>query len=257
MRDKWAKHIGSSLIHNHASLGLSFGKGNTHFYKYSMLGHIYLFLGILLEETVANTNWNGNSIHSTALEDKLSKPAICSQIPLFAGEISALQLASSARIGIEKLKNDYKICCFYNIIEWRSTREDVTSMRMQQPKIEDYKILINDSNIFLPEITKSMNHNCEDLSRPLAQMLRLKTKNEDNISPNASDANTRLFDYEIIGLATQHDLPIFVSIDGSLDENDIATVSISMIDHDIHEVDNAKSENWQNRMARALLIRSW
>ncbi len=52
-------------------------------------------------------------------------------------------------------------------------------------------------------------------------------------------------------------MPIFVSIDGSLDENDIATVSISIIDHDIHEVDNAKNENWQNRMARVLLIRSW
>ena len=63
-----------------------------------------------------------------------------------------------------------------------------------------------------------------------------------------------LLNSEILDYATQHDLPIFVSIDGSLN-NKKATVSISIIAPDIR--DNDINNEWQNRIAKPLLIRSW
>jgi hypothetical protein len=59
---------------------------------------------------------------------------------------------------------------------------------------------------------------------------------------------------EILDFATQHNLPIFVSIDGSL-QDEIATVSMSIIAPNILNMDTA--HEWQNRPAKVLLIRSW
>jgi hypothetical protein len=53
----------------------------------------------------------------------------------------------------------------------------------------------------------------------------------------------------------QHDLIIFISIDGSLDEDGIVTVSISIIAPDIQESDITLE--WKDRIAKVLLMRSW
>jgi hypothetical protein len=57
--------------------------------------------------------------------------------------------------------------------------------------------------------------------------------------------------------ASQHDLPIFVSIDGSVDDLGIATSTVSILAPDIRETDDIDSYEWQDRLARVLLIRSW
>jgi hypothetical protein len=66
-------------------------------------------------------------------------------------------------------------------------------------------------------------------------------------------------DHKILEHALQHDLPIFVSIDGSLDENGVATTSISSISivaPDIDDQDDVGSLNWQHRIVKVLLIHS-
>jgi hypothetical protein len=52
----------------------------------------------------------------------------------------------------------------------------------------------------------------------------------------------------------QHDLPMFVSIDGGLKDG-IATVCVTILAPDIHDTD--EDMEWQSRSAKALLIRSW
>jgi len=64
-------------------------------------------------------------------------------------------------------------------------------------------------------------------------------------------------DHEIIEDALQHDLPIFVSIDGSIDDSNLATTSISIVAPDIRDTDEKESMAWQSRLAKVLLIRSW
>jgi hypothetical protein len=64
-------------------------------------------------------------------------------------------------------------------------------------------------------------------------------------------------DHEILEHALQHDLPIFVSIDGSLNENGVATTSISIVAPDIDDQDDVGSLNWQHRIVKVLLIHSW
>jgi len=46
-----------------------------------------------------------------------------------------------------------------------------------------------------------------------------------------------MMDPEIINFATQHDLPIFVSIDGSLDNKGITTTTVSVVARDIKDKD--------------------
>ena len=58
----------------------------------------------------------------------------------------------------------------------------------------------------------------------------------------------------ILALATQQDLPICVSIDGSLKDG-FATVSVCIVTPDIRIIDI--DNEWQSRPAKVLLIRSW
>jgi hypothetical protein len=53
---------------------------------------------------------------------------------------------------------------------------------------------------------------------------------------------------------TAHKLPIFVSIDGSPEDNS-ATISVSIVAPDIKILDN--DMEWQSRPAKVLLIRAW
>jgi hypothetical protein len=54
----------------------------------------------------------------------------------------------------------------------------------------------------------------------------------------------------------QHDLPIFISIDGSIDENGYAFSTIFIVAPDIRNTDMMGILEWQNRLAKILLIRS-
>jgi hypothetical protein len=66
-----------------------------------------------------------------------------------------------------------------------------------------------------------------------------------------------MMDPEIINFATQHDLPIFVSIDGSLDNKGITTTTVSVVARDIKDKDKINCLEWQNRLGKVLLIRTW
>jgi len=71
----------------------------------------------------------------------------------------------------------------------------------------------------------------------------------------ADDEGLPMTDVMITEYATQHDLPLFISIDGSVSKEDIDTVSISIVASDIK--DNDINLEWQHRPVKILLIRSW
>jgi hypothetical protein len=61
-----------------------------------------------------------------------------------------------------------------------------------------------------------------------------------NLENNMSYNYRRLLNNKILEFVTQHDLPVFVSIDGSLVENE-ATVSISIIAPDIRDLNTEET----------------
>jgi len=178
------------------------------------------------------------------------------QLALFPGEISALKLASNARRTIEKFKNDYKCSGFYNLIEWRTSKAFLESQHVQSPLSGEYKVLIHDDNAFQPLLMASMKQNSENLAKHLAMILRLQPDTMEDIQEEIS-INDHLKDHKIFEYAMQHDLPVFVSIDGSIDDSTVATTSISIVAPDIRDTDEKDSIAWQNRLAKVLLIRSW
>jgi len=194
--------------------------------------------------------------HNIALEEVLSRPILYRQLALFPGEISALKLASNAQRTIEKFKNDYKCSGFYNLIEWRTSKAILESQHIQSPLSGEYKVLIHDDNAFQLLLTASMKQNSENLAKHLAMILRLQPDTMEDIQEERS-INDHLKDHKIFGYATQHDLPIFVSIDESIDDSNVATTSISIVAPDIRDTDEKGSMAWQNRLAKVLLIRSW
>jgi hypothetical protein len=80
---------------------------------------------------------------------------------------------------------------------------------------------------------------------------------DDDFDNNAVTLEDRIPDYAIIDQALQHDLPVVVSVDGSLDKDGIATTSISILAPDIRDDDEIGSTQWQSCLAKILLIRSW
>ena len=88
-------------------------------------------------------------------------------------------------------------------------------------------------------------------------ILKLKPEDEHNDIPIEDIDDVKLLDSEILELASQHDLPIFISIDGGYDQNGMATTSICILAPDIRDADAINGTEWQNRPAKILLIRSW
>jgi hypothetical protein len=115
---------------------------------------------------------------------------------------------------------------------------DMESQDIQVPRVQDFKTIIDEHNAFKPSFLHSMQHNCEQLTIHLKSLLCLST-----IAPNQQreeitfDNDRFLYDYEILEYATAHKLPIFVSIDGSLEDNS-ATASVSIIAPEIKILDN-------------------
>jgi hypothetical protein len=182
-------------------------------------------------------------------EEILSRPAIYNRINCFPHEISAIKLASTARSCFRKFKNDYKIGSLLHLVEWRCKKSDIDSDRCQLPKPEDYKILIDETNAFHPCATQSTQRNCENLSKHLKTILRLSdARNIESSEDNVEHADRPLFDEEILDLATQYDLSIIVSIDGSLD-NGNAMVSVCIVVPDTRQDDN--DVEWQHRTCKS------
>jgi hypothetical protein len=142
------------------------------------------------------------------------------------------------------------IASFIDLYEWRQTRNGTTA---PSPTINDseYSIIIDETNCFQPIYTQSMDQNSIKMSEHLVATLRL---NPDNSDPWAKNMDA-LSEQEIMDQALLHDLPIFISIDGSLDDHGVATVSTSIVAPDIQEMDVALE--WKDRIAKPLLVRSW
>ncbi len=185
----------------------------------------------------------------------MSRPTIYTRLNSFPKEISAITLASTARLCIKKFQNDYKIGSFFNLLEWRCSTTDVNNLYVQKPRPQDYTVIVTDDNVFQPSIMHSMQHNSRQLSAHLKNTLCLSNNDLDaeNIH-DMRDIHRPLYNAEILEIATRGDLPIFVSIDGSL-SNGSATVSCSIVAPDIKH--NDIDMEWQHRPAKALLIRSW
>jgi len=252
--DKRAKTLGCHLLPTRASLGAYIGEGCKHFEKYSLLGRVYLLIQTATEEANNHVLTRGEEIKTSAVESLLSRPLMYDGLKLFPGEISALKLASSARSCIQKFKEDYKICGFHNLVEWRCCEDCMTNESLQKPASNEYRIIISDRNAFQPSILVSMETNSNLLSDHLRSTLSL-TKETDNLSAGSTNERHPMTDTMILEYATQHDLPIFISIDGSVSNDGTPTVSLSILAPDIRQYDT--SQEWENRLAKVLLIRSW
>jgi hypothetical protein len=102
-----------------------------------------------------------------------------------------------------------------------------------------------------------MQQNSENLAKLSLNILQLQPDGSASKNNDDSSFDNSILDHEILECAMQHDLPIFVSIDGSLDENGVTTTSISIVAPDINDHDDVGSLNWQHRIVKILLICSW
>jgi hypothetical protein len=86
---------------------------------------------------------------------------------------------------IKKYKNNYKIDSFCNLAEWRCRKLDVDSLTSYVPNQQDIKIIIDECNIFQPNITQLVKWNSEELSEHLKNIICLF--NNDNLNENFND----------------------------------------------------------------------
>ena len=257
LQDRHALPLGSPFIKTRAKLGAHIGDGNKNFSKYSMLGRVTLLLQVLFEEVISAVSIEDTVSKNAEILRVLANRDTYRQYKLFPKEISDLNLAATARSTIEKFQSDYRICSFYHLKEWRCYKYAFSSLFIQRPRSQDYTTIISDHNVFDPIVTSSMQSNSESLSAHLTTILRLKPdiNATDATEANDPEENYPLSDLEILEYATQHDLPVFVCIDGSLSDDGIATVSVSLVAPDIQPKDLATE--WEHRLAKILLTRSW
>jgi hypothetical protein len=140
-------------------------------------------------------------------------------------------------------------------MEWRCKRSDLDNNCIIKPLLNEHIKIIDDKNTFQPSVEHSAKYNCKQLSAHLRRILSLSGNNTRTTNNDErQDTNRLISDNEIIKYATRHDLPICVSIDGSLNEG-CALVSMCIVAPDIRPMDN--NQEWQSRPAKTLLIRSW
>lgn len=131
-----------------------------------------------------------------------------------------------------------------HLIEWRLTRVALEQNLQQTPQRQGYKEIIAEHNAFRPSILKSMRENSEDLAQYLYSILRLQWS--DDIEDHEDqqdifDPAIYLKDQEILEYATQHDLPVTISIDGSHEMDGVTTATISIVAVDIRDIDSPTS----------------
>ena len=189
------------------------------------------------------------------IEILLSRKPIYTRLKAFPKEISAVHLATTARTCLTKFRNDFKIGGFHNLLEWRCSIDAQEDTQTYKPDPQDYRLLISDDNAFRPSLLESMQTNSERLSAHLKAILSLSNADA-GVAEGGTCSNPPrpILNSEVIEHATQHDLPIFVSIDGGL-KHGIATVCVTILAPDIK--DNDTDAEWKDRPAKALLIRSW
>jgi hypothetical protein len=235
LKNKLAKAIGDPTITNRASLSAYVGDGNGHFYKYSMLGHIYLLIQVVIEEALRTLTTIDEVQKSRQLEEIITRKDIYDRIRCFPKEISSSRLSIAAKDSLIKFKTDYKHGSFVNLLEWRCNVTYLQHTYLTMPIPQDFKILINDDTAYQPLIHESMDRNRKLMSQHLKCLLCLSTDNRhgrekvfiDGIDDEIDEDRPAL-NSEIIDTTTDLDLPIFVSIDASLKDG-IAISSISII----------------------------
>jgi hypothetical protein len=210
-----------------------------------------------MEEVVRDMTLKGATLNNANIEEKLTKQSLYKQLALFSRDISSVKLALTAGKAFEKYKNDYMLCSFYNLMEWRISRAAKESNDITPPFPHEYKVVICDQNCFQPYTFKSMRENSELLVEHLVNILRLNSYAPEGSDDDSAVSHTWLPDSEVLEYATQHDLPVFISIDGSYREDGIASTSICIVAPDIRDTDTLDGNEWQNRRAKPLLIRSW
>jgi hypothetical protein len=140
LQDEKAKAISNVHVKGRGALNAIIGKENPHFTKYSLLGHIYLFLLITMEEAVIDMTLKGITLNNANIEEKLTKQSLYKQLALFSREILSVKLALTARKAFEKYKNHYMLCSFYNLMEWRVSRAAIESNDIPPPFPQEYKL---------------------------------------------------------------------------------------------------------------------
>jgi len=150
-----------------------------------------------------------------------------------------------------KLNSDYTLGGFLGVYEWRKpVNENIENH--ENPK--DYKFMTPNSSSYTPLITKTMKENSIRLLEQMKTIFNLDiNQREQSISHNV----LRLSDHEIISRGTVgFTRPLFIATDGSYDpEMNIARASIVIVEPDIDDHD--QGEEWVNRKARSLLIRTY
>lgn len=211
----------------------------------------------MLEEVEATTNHAVYMNQNEVIKEKLSRPVTYKNVGIFRGEISPLKLVTTARMTIHQFETDYKLFSSYHLIEWRARRDVEEIIHQREPMPEEYRTLINNDNYFCPSILCSMEQNSENMAMHLTNLLCLTAHDQHHEDDEDVDDNTYLTDEEILDLATRHNLPITVSIDGSYNKEGVATTTVCILAPDVREYDLPLSTNWQTRPAKILLIRSW
>jgi hypothetical protein len=173
LHDKNAKAIGDVNISSRDELSACIGEGNKNFSKYSVVGHIYILIKLILEEIKKAVILTNDNQVNDRFEDMVTKTMIYNRLNCFPKEISAIKLTSTARICIAKYKNDYKIGRFINLVEWRASRSDVINQRHITPQPQDFRTNIDDESAFYPSYISSMQENSERLAEHLRNVLCL------------------------------------------------------------------------------------
>jgi len=92
LRDRNAQAIGDKNASSRHVLGPCLGEGNLRLYKYSIFGHVYLLLQIIIEETMSMVAINEEDQANGLIEALLSQPRTYSRINCFPKEISRFVL---------------------------------------------------------------------------------------------------------------------------------------------------------------------
>jgi hypothetical protein len=156
LNDKNAKAIASTKCLTRARRNAHIGEDNIHFFKYSILGHIYLLLQVQIEEAKKLVLHSRDNSLNYRFEQVLYWPSFYIQVNCFSKEISPHKLANCAKTCIRKFKDDYKLGSFYNLMEWRCQKNELEENMCQHPHQQDYMSIIDDTNVYVPSLLYSM-----------------------------------------------------------------------------------------------------
>jgi hypothetical protein len=156
LNDKNATAIASTKCFTRARRNAHIGEDNIHFFKYSILGHIYLLLQVQIEEAKKLVLHSRDNSLNYRFEQVLYWPSFYIQVNCFSKEISPHKLANCAKTCIRKFKDDYKLGSFYNLMEWRCQKNELEENMCQHPHQQDYMSIIDDTNVYVPSLLYSM-----------------------------------------------------------------------------------------------------